>query len=229
MREEHPNQGELPGLPAGGPVSVSAPEPGSDQVREMSEVAVLQAKVLDLGLVREPRPVFVYDVKLAKEKSKNAERQDRHRKKLADSGLIFAAVPADVASAVKAAGGDWSAVLAAISAKPKIDEGAAAPTSSIGEGVEIAEAARVEILAAGGVDEWVKTKINAAISALPPVPLAPPAPLVSPQIIEKIVEKIIEKPVIKLTSEQKKSLAVGEKVQKMTGWRAALARKLMGI
>jgi hypothetical protein len=221
MREEHPNQSELPGLPAGGP----APAPVSDQVREMSEVAALQANVLPLGLVREARPVFVFDAKLAKEKSKNAERQDRHRKKLADSGLIFAAVPADVASAVKAAGGDWSAVLTAISAKPKIEEGAAAPTSGIWGGVEIAEAARVEILAVGGVDEWVKTKINAAISALPTVPLAPPAPLVSPQIIEKIIEK----PVIKLTSEQKKSLAVGEKVQKMTGWRAAIARKLLGI
>jgi hypothetical protein len=220
MREEHPNQSELPGLPAGGPAST----PGqSAQVVEMSEVAALQAQVLDLGLVRESRPVFVYDAKLAKEKSKNAERQDRHRKKLADSGLIFAAVPAEIAQAVKESGGDWSKVKAALGS------GAAAPTSGIGGGVEIAEAARVEILAAGGVDEWVKTKINAAISALPTVPLAPPAPLVSPQIIEKIVEKIIEKPVIKLTSEQKKSLAVGEKVQKMTGWRAVIARKLMGI
>ena len=98
MREEHKNQQELPDLPA----------PGSEQIREMSEVAKLQSDVLPLGLVREARPVFVYDVKLAKQKSGNAERQARFREKSAAKGLVTAQIPAEIVEKLKAVGGDWS-------------------------------------------------------------------------------------------------------------------------
>ena len=103
MREEHPLQTELDGLPPGGPV----PGP-SAQVVEMSEVAAVQVKALELGLVREARPVFVYDQKLAKAKSGNAERQARHREKQASMGLVPVRVPQAIADQVKELGGDWS-------------------------------------------------------------------------------------------------------------------------
>ena len=103
MREEHPMQQELTGLPPVGP----APGP-SAQVAEMSEVAAVQAQALELGLVREARPVFVYDSKLAKAKTANAERQARHREKLQSEGLSMAKVPSAVLDQVKALGGDWS-------------------------------------------------------------------------------------------------------------------------
>ena len=99
MRQEHQDQTELPGLPEGGPV---------EQVREMSEVAALQSQVLDLGLVRESRPVFIYDAKLAKAKSGNAERQARFREKLAEKGLVKSDVPAEILASVKAKG-SWEA------------------------------------------------------------------------------------------------------------------------
>ena len=99
MRQEHQAQTELPGLPEGGPV---------EQVREMSEVAALQSQVLDLGLVRESRPVFVYDSKLAKDKKGNAVRQARHREKLQAEGLTMAKVPSSVLEQLKNLGGDWS-------------------------------------------------------------------------------------------------------------------------
>ena len=212
MREEHPNQQELPDLPPGGPVQT--PASGSDQVREMSEVAVLQGQVLDLGLVREARPVFVYDAKLAKQKSGNAARQERHRKKIAASGLVVMPIPSAIASAVKEAGGDWYKIA------ETLGKGSQGPKKEGDEGdVVITKTARAEIEAAGGLDQWVQKRVDLAIAALPPVPPAPP---VAPKIVEKIVEKVIEKPVVKLTSEQKKTYELGKKVASLKGWRASV-------
>lgn len=207
MREEHPKQQELPNLPPGGPVSI--PAAGSDQVREMSEVAALQSQVLPLGLVREARPVFVYDAKLAKQKSGNAERQERHRKKIADSGMVVMPIPRAIASAVKLAGGDWAKIEAALGKEPKTEVGAG------GDGV-ITQSQKNEFTQAGGFDHWLQKKIDFAIASLPPVPL------VEPKVVEKIVEKIVEKPVIKLNSEQKKAYEVGKRAVQLTGWRSAV-------
>ena len=167
MREEHPLQQELPELSPGGT---------SAQVSEMSEVAALQAQVLDLGLVRESRPVFVYDAKLAKAKSGNAERQVRHREKLQSEGLTMAKVPSAVLDQVKALGGDWS----------KLTQ----------------KAATIEV---------IKEVTGPTV------------------FVEKIVEKIVEKPVVRLTSEQKKALKIGQKVVFLKGWRGNLVRYLLGI
>jgi hypothetical protein len=208
MREEHPSQQELTGLPGG-------PTPGqSAQVVEMSEVAALQAQVLDLGLVRESRPVFVYDSKLAKDKKGNAERQARHRERLEQKGLIMAQVPRELVDLVKTQhGGDWMKLTNVAPLEASLQ------TSKLASGGVVSDTVLAEIEASGGVEAWVQKRINSAIAALPPVqPVAP-----------KIIEKIVEKQVIKLTAEQKKSLVLGEKVQKMTGWRAAIARKLLGI
>jgi hypothetical protein len=196
MREEHPLQQELTGLPPGGPT------PGqSAQVVEMSEVAALQAQVLDLGLVRESRPVFVYDSKLAKDKKGNAERQARHRERLEQKGLTMAQVPREILEQVKAAGGDWSKITRPLD----MGDTPIPPTS----GIEVREVIK-------------EVRVEVPVEVIKEVRIEVPGPTI-------YKEKIVEKPVIRLTSEQKKSLAVGEKVQKMTGWRAAIARKLLGI
>jgi hypothetical protein len=217
MREEHPNQQELPDLPPGGPAP--APAPGSDQVREMSEVAALQAQVLDLGLVREGRPVFVYDAKLAKQKSANAARQERHRKKIADSGLVVMPIPNAIASAVKEAGGDWSKITEALGKGSQGRE-----MQGIGGDEVIPQAVRAEITEAGGLDQWVQKRVDSAIAALPPVPPASP---VAPKIVEKIVEKVVEKRVLKLNSQQEKLFELGKKVAQLSGWRASVLRWLL--
>lgn len=83
-------------------------------IQEMSDLAQLQAEVIDKGLVRESRPVFVYDKALASEKRGNAARQEKHRQKLAESGLKSAPVPIELIEKVKAFGGGkdaWEKVL----------------------------------------------------------------------------------------------------------------------
>ena len=177
MRQENESQIELPGLPAGGPV---------EQVREMSEVAALQSQVLDLGLVRESRPVFVYDAKLAKAKSGNAERQARFREKLAEKGLVKSDVPAEILASVKEKGG-WEAW--------------------------ISEQKAVKIQ-----EKIVEIKVEVVKEV--------PGPTV---FVEKIVEKIVEKQNLKLNSEQKKSLLLGQKVASLTGLRAKFVRFLLEI
>lgn len=103
MREEHPNQMELPQIPVPGPG-----QSGSAQIAEMSEVAAIQVQALELGLVREARPVFVYDSKLAQEKKAGAQRQAKYMQRLAAEGIAMAKVPVAVLDQVKANGGDWS-------------------------------------------------------------------------------------------------------------------------
>ena len=94
MSKEHPD--------------LTMPAAGSADLAEMSEVARLQADVLPMGLVREARPVFVYDAALAKAKSSNAARQARHREKLAQKGIVKSDVPTEIAESVKKAG-SWDA------------------------------------------------------------------------------------------------------------------------
>jgi hypothetical protein len=100
MREEHPNQMELSGL--------------DNDVKEMSELAILQAEVLEKGLVKETRPVFVFDKTLAVEKKGNALRQEKHRQSKQAQGLKTGFAPAEVLEKVKELGGGaegWSQYL----------------------------------------------------------------------------------------------------------------------
>lgn len=80
------------------------------EAEKITEIARLSAEVLEKGLVREARPVFVYDKALAATRSGTAARQAKHREKLKAQGLVNLTVPAEVADRVKAAGGDWSAL-----------------------------------------------------------------------------------------------------------------------
>ena len=220
MREEHPLQRELPELPLPGTASA--------QVTEMSEVAVLQNKALELSLVREVRPVFVYDAKLAKEKNGNAQRQAKHRKLREARGLVMTEVPREIVELVKTAhAGDWSKFSQVIS-----PPGVAPQTPFFGEKFKVSEVPEVnvhsvitteklknEIESDGGIEHWLQKKIIFAIDSLP----KPAA------VLPEIIEKIVEKPFRRLTPDQKISLRIGEKVQKTTGWRAFIARKLLNI
>ena len=183
MREEHPLQQELPDLPPRGP---------SAQVTEMSEVAALQAQVLDLGLVRESRPVFVFDAKLAKDKKGNAERQARHRERLEQKGLTMAQVPRDLVEMVKAQhGGDWTKLTSvAPLGVPQT------PTPCI-EVKEVIKEVRVEV------------------------------PVIK-EVIKEVRVEVPGKPVLRLTAQQNKVFELGQRVSKLTGWRASVLRWLVG-
>ena len=99
MREEHPNQSELPNIPAAFAAGIQA------AAAEVSDVAKLSADVVEKGLVREHRPVFIYDKKLAKAKNLNAQRQEKHREKMTEKGLTLAQIPVKIKEEVAAAGG----------------------------------------------------------------------------------------------------------------------------
>lgn len=212
MREEHPSQQELPDFQPPGATSA--------QVSEMSEVAEVQNKALDLGLVREVRPVFVYDAKLAKEKTGNAQRQAKHRELRESKGLVMAEVPREIVELVKTAhGGDWlklSQVKLASGVPPEPPFSEKVKVSEVPEvtvhSVITTEKLKDEITSDGGIEPWLQKKIDFAIDSLPK-----PAP-----ISLKIVERIVEKPVLKLTAEQKIDYEIGKRVRKLTGWRARI-------
>lgn len=93
----------------------------SEQVTEMSEVASLQAEVLDLGLVRESRPVFIYDRAQAKKKNGDAVRQERRREKLAGQGIALRPVPVEIYEKVRDEfGGNWALFVEKIAAKQEV-------------------------------------------------------------------------------------------------------------
>lgn len=191
MREEHPNQQELPDLPPGGPAP--APAPGSEQVREMSEVAALQAQVLDLGLVKESRPVFVFDAKLAKSKKAGAERQAKYMEKQAAKGLIPAQVPRDLVELVKTThGGDWSKLTQA----PGIEVREVIKQVRVEVPVEVVKEVRVEV------------------------------PVIK-EVIKEVRVEVPGKPVLRLTAQQNKVFELGQRVSKLTGWRASMLRWLV--
>jgi len=110
MREENLGQGDLPGL--------STDELSAEKAAELSKVAALSAKVIGDGLVREHRPIFVYDSKLANKKSANAARQEKFREALAEKGLVTAQIPKELADLVKAENGDWKYILNRVNPAP---------------------------------------------------------------------------------------------------------------
>lgn len=194
MRENHEKQPELTGIHPAAPTE-------SAQVVEMSEVAALQAKVIELGLVRESRPVFVYDDKLAKEKSATTTRQAKYREKMNALGFAKVDVPRELVEKVRTAhGGDWSAFIKSTETKQ--------PDIASPEVVK-------EISEAGNIETWLKKKVDSAISELPKPSIPQP--------------KVMENPVLKLTAEEKKTLKIGQKVVSLTGWRAKFVRFLLDM
>lgn len=68
----------------------------------------LEERAIEIGLVRERRPVFVFDASEAKKRGGSAERMAKLRIKQSEAGLRPAAVPAALLEQVKEAGG-WEA------------------------------------------------------------------------------------------------------------------------
>nr|WP_304608930.1 hypothetical protein [Polaromonas sp. W11N] len=196
MRQENENQHEFQDSPPSVPVV--------EQAAAMSELAALSAKVIEHGLVREHRPVFVYDAKQAKEKTGNAARQARLREKRAAQGLVMAQIPAEIAAQLKAVGGDWSLLLGASSPPP--NPGLVSPPT--GDLTCVKPAPSVEVR-----EITKEVRVEVPVEVIKEVRVEVPGPV-------RIVEKIIEKPVQKLTADQKKSLDLGVKVRSLKGWRA---------
>lgn len=170
---QHKNQHELP---LDGSIIEAA--------AAVSDLAALSARVIDEGLVREFRPVFVFDKNLAKNKSGNAARQAKFREKKIAQGLVSAQIPFHISEKLKEFGGDWSKL-----------------THEIVRNIEVP-----------GPVQYVEKLVTV------------PGPI---QYVEKIVEKIVEKPVNKLTFEQRKTLELGEKVQKLSGFKRYLVLKII--
>lgn len=189
--------------------------------KEASDLAKLSAEVLDLGLVRESRPVFVFDKTLAKEKKGNAERQEKHRKEKEKQGLKLGFAPVDALEKVKALGGGpdgWAKYLASIKE--------ASLSGGVGPVVEpVVQRIEVPVIKEVFVEKEI---IKEVIKEIP---------------IEVFIEKIIEKEILKevpgpiqkieiekpFTAEQKKTIYIGEKVRALTGFRRKLVKFLIGI
>lgn len=184
MKQEHENKHGI------SVVSVA------DQASAVSEIAALSAKVIEYGLIREYRPVFVFDAKLAKNKTANAARQAKFREKKAQEGFVFARIPAELAELLKVHEGNWQSVLMrGDPATPAPQGGEAPPLTPPAPG--------------GGTPQFREIIKEVIVEVVKEVP----GPV-------RIVEKIVEKQVLKLTSEQRKTLEIGQKVRALTGWRA---------
>lgn len=180
------------------------PDPTATAVKaaeQLSDVAKLSAEVLDKGLVREHRPVFVYDSKLAKEKKGNAARQEKHREKLAGQGLTLSPVPVAIKDEVKAAGG-WDAWLAARQAS------AVAPAPLPAVAPAPPDLSEIQRLAAE-VDRLTRELAQQASERLP-----------------KQVEVIKEVPRAE-TSLEREARELGQRVMALAGIKARLARWLL--
>lgn len=190
------------------PLGLPSDEPAmSDQAvkaaKEVSEVAKLSAEVIELGLVREGRPVFVYDKKLALEKKGNAGRQEKHREAKAKEGLKMGFAPVDALEKVKQFGGGsdgWKKYLASIK-EVSFSSGVAPVVEPVVQRIEVPVIKEV----------FVEKEIIKEVLKEVPGP------------IQKIE---IEKP---LTAEQKKTIYIGEKVRALTGFRRKLVKFLIGI
>jgi hypothetical protein len=80
-----------------------------DLAKEALDMAKLSEHVLhEHSLIREHRPVFVFDQKLAKTKHGNALRQEKFREKQLEKGLKKGEVPIAILEKVKEFGGDWA-------------------------------------------------------------------------------------------------------------------------
>ncbi len=224
-RQEHPEQSELPDLPPGGP---EAPPPGSDQVKEMGEVARLQAEVLEKGLVRESRPVFVFDRKLALEKGGAAKRMARMRERQKADGLETRTVPTALTALLNGKfGGDWDNLLKEVGRQDRgygvgVKEKADPKSELLEQQVQVltADLARLHEVCQAAEKRVVLAEMEAeAIRKKPPQTVE--------KVVEKIIEKVVEKPVLRESAEDRKARKVGEIVLKRQDFRARLARWLL--
>lgn len=181
----------------------------------------------EFDLVRIRGPVYSWDKKEAEKRTANAERVDKHRKKLAAEGLRPASVPITVLDAVKEVGGwqAWQEHLVAHAASDATEKAAAATTAAAEkaktaeEATATAKAAAAnaaalapppeisaEVSEAGGWSKWLAKK-----TAPPPAP-----------------KPVVKEVPAKLSNRDMYSLILGRAVEKLTGWRGAMARFALG-
>ena len=176
------------------------PEPVEPAMRATSNIISiveprLEERALELGLVRERRPVFVLDPKEAEERGGSADRMAKLRNKQAAAGLRPAAVPVALLAEVKEAGG-WEAWEAKKTAAP-------APEPVIVQ-VPGPERVVIEKVEVPGPERVVVEKVEV------------PGP-------ERVVVQKVEVHV-QLGNRDMYSLMLGRQVEKLTGWRRATAR-----
>lgn len=172
------------------------------QAREVKEGKLLD----DYDLVRLKAPVYVEDQELAKERRAKAlaaaRSADYREKKKAESGLILAMTPIDIAAKVKELGG-WPQWLET-------------QKTTVVKEVQVIK----EVPVTKEVEKVVYQDRIVQVETIKEVPvfnerivqIEVPGPL-------RTVEKTLEKPVIKLTAEQKKTYEIGKKLQELTGFR----------
>lgn len=207
MKQENPLQPDLSALPDDATAV--------NQANAVTDLAALSAKVLDHGLVREHRPVFIFDEKLAEKKSDNALRQAKFREKRTAQGLVMTRIPAEIAAQLKAVGGNWALLLGASSPPP--NPGLVSPPGGDLTGVKPATGQEVREVIIEVIKE-IRVEVPVEVRIEVPGPV---------QIVEKIIEKIVEKPVQKLTADQRKIFDLGVKVRKLQGWRGWVLRQIL--
>ena len=181
------------------------PEPVEPAMRATSNIISiveprLEERALELGLVRERRPVFVLDPKEAEERGGSADRMAKLRNKQAAAGLRPAAVPVALLAEVKEAGG-WEAWEAKKTAAP-------APEPVIVQ-VPGPERVVIEKVEVPGPERVVVEKMEV------------PGP-------ERVVVQKVEVPV-QLGNRDMYSLMLGRQVEKLTGWRRSMARFVLKL
>lgn len=192
---------------------------------ETSDVARLSAEVVEKGLVRELRPVFIYDKKLAKEKQGNAARQDKFRAEREKQGLKTGLAPIEVLEKVKALGGGADGWIKFLAQAGNVKE----DSSVTGNGVS-AVIQRIEVPV-----EVIKEVIIEKIVEKEVVKEVPVEVFIEKIVVKEVPgetvykEKIVEKQVLRLNSEGRKMLKIGEKVAALTGWRLKIVQFLAGI
>jgi hypothetical protein len=194
----------------------------------------LSAEVVEKGLVRELRPVFIYDKKLAKEKQGNAARQDKFRAEREKQGLKTGLAPIEVLEKVKELGGGAEGWVKFMALSGGLKE------ASLGDGVVKAPVVDEAIVQKLKEDNHflvtevsqMKAEIDDLTARLAIKPLVQ-------EVVKEVVktvpgetiykEKIIEKQVLRLNSEGRKMLKIGEKVAALTGWKLKIVQFLVGI
>lgn len=173
----------------------------------------LEERAIELGLVRERRPVFVFDATEAKKRGGSAERMAKLRDKQAAAGLRPAAVPAALLAQVKEAGGweAWEAKKTAAPAPEPVIVQVPGPERVVIEKVEVPGPERVVIqqVEVPGPERVVVEKVEV---------LGP----------ERVVVQKVEVPV-QLGNRDMYSLMLGRQVEKLTGWRRAMARFVLKL
>lgn len=190
-------------------------EPVSN-VHDISDQRRDERLASEFSLVRVKSPVYMEDREEARKRTGNAERQARHRERLAEAGLVPTAVPADVLAQVRLAGG-WPAWLASQSAA-KTPASSPAPTPIPQMPFAPAEVL-VEISAAGGWAAWLgnmKSQAEAQFQRM----LLDEIRKIEPQVVERVVERPMSK-------SDAAAHAIGLQVARLSGWRRKLVELLL--